>query len=188
MEALGIRPSAQSFLACLVVDCSGSMDDSDKLEQARRGATEFVTSALARGHKVGLIKFSSSASILCKPTTDAAQLREAVASLSIEGSTNMAEGVALARSTLSDNKRLMRTIVLVTDGMPDDHSATIREADAAKAQGIDLIAIGTDDADKGFLAQIASRNDLALPVPRAKLSSGIASAASLLPSGPRQTG
>ena len=54
-----------------------------------------------------------------------------------------------------------------------------------RAQGIDIIAFGTDDADRAFLEKIASRSDLAVKVSSAQLESGIAGAARMLPAASR---
>jgi len=51
----------------------------------------------------------------------------------------------------------------------------------AKERGIEIIAIGTDDADKDFLSRLASRSDLMVKVSRELLGQSIASAAKMLP-------
>lgn len=74
-----------------------------------------------------------------------------------------------------------RAIVVATDGQPDKVSAALNEAQAAKDAGIDIITIGTDDADQTFLKQLASRADLGRKVAAEKFAEGIASTAQLLP-------
>lgn len=46
---------------------------------------------------------------------------------------------------------------------------------------IDIIAVGTDDADSSFLKKLASRNDLGIKVLRPKFEKGIIQAARSLP-------
>jgi uncharacterized protein YegL len=75
-----------------------------------------------------------------------------------------------------------RVIVMGTDGMPDDAKATLKVAQMAKDDGIDFIAIGTDDANQNFLGKLATRQDLAAKVSTDKFAQAIASASNLLPS------
>lgn len=49
------------------------------------------------------------------------------------------------------------------------------------ADGIDIISIGTDDADREFLERLATRSDLSVIVPSDTLGQGIASSARMLP-------
>ncbi len=76
----------------------------------------------------------------------------------------------------------MRAIVVVTDGMPDNPATVLSVAQRAKESGIEIIAIGTDDADRDFLNKLASRSDLMIKVSRELLGESIASAAKMLPS------
>jgi predicted kinase len=79
----------------------------------------------------------------------------------------------------------VRVIVVATDGEPDSRSSSLEVARRAKAAGIDIIAIGTEDADHGFLAQLATRSDLSVKVASRDLKSGITEAAKLLPGATR---
>lgn len=79
----------------------------------------------------------------------------------------------------------LRAIVVVTDGMPNDPTTTLSMAQRAKKNGIEIIAIGTDDADKDFLNKLASRSDLMIKVSRELLGQSVASAAKMLSSSSR---
>jgi len=166
----------------LLLDTSSSMSTTSKLSQARNGALSFAEDAFSKGYVVGLIRFASSAAHLCDPSSNTYSLSQYLNGLTASGSTNMADGLRLATEKLMDKARL-RTIVLVTDGMPDSQDAALDAAGFAKSKGIDIIAIGTDDADYEFLKRIATRADLAVSVPQNRLQDGIASAAKLLPQG-----
>jgi Ca-activated chloride channel family protein len=74
----------------------------------------------------------------------------------------------------------MRTLVVVTDGIPDNPPSVLDIAARAKASGVEIIAIGTDDADKDFLDKLASRSDLSVKASREMLAQSIASAAKML--------
>ena len=165
--------------AYLVIDCSTSMVGT-KLAEAKKGAMEFTKDALTKGYSVGLIQFASEAKLICEPETKISALHLYIEKLLAKGSTNMTEGIKLAMNKLGTRKGL-NAMVVVTDGEPDDPNSALDVAHQAKAKGIDIIAIGTDDADRDFLSKLASRTDLAVMVSRDQLGQGIASAAKMLP-------
>ncbi len=74
-------------------------------------------------------------------------------------------------------------MVVVTDGMPDHEGAALGAARDAKKLGVDIITVGTDDADRSFLQKLASRDDLVVVVRREALGKGITSTADMLPGG-----
>jgi Mg-chelatase subunit ChlD len=168
----------------LVVDTSGSMKDNEKLDQAKNGSQDFGKDAHSRGYAVGLINFDSEAEHLCEPTNELETLNSRLRSLSIGGSTRMDKGIRIAREKLERlDTRSFKAIVIATDGMPDYtcKEETIVEANKAKAQEIEIITIGTGDADEGFLKLLASRKDLGEKVAPAKFRETIKSSAGKLP-------
>jgi Mg-chelatase subunit ChlD len=167
--------------AFLLIDCSSSMSGS-KITQATEGALAFAGDALKKQYSIGLIAFASEAEILCRAEDDLSIIASKAQRLTAAGSTNMTDGIERAAAELEATAGV-RAIVIVTDGVPDDKPTALRAAKRAKEAGIDIIAIGTDDADQAFLQQIASRSELAVKVPRAELQSGVAGAAKLLPLG-----
>ena len=72
-------------------------------------------------------------------------------------------------------------IVIATDGQPDNRSTASGAAEKAKKMGVDIIAVGTDDADSSFLKKLASRSDLGIKVTREHFGKGITQAAKSLP-------
>lgn len=175
-----IQPTMHHPHLCyLLLDTSGSMSG-DKLRQAKCGALEFAAQAEEKGYRLGLVTFDSNARLLQEPQNNPNQLRRQLAQLSASGSTNMAAALELATQRLR-SQEAMRAIVLVTDGQPDDRSAALAVAERARSLNIAIITIGTEDADKGFLGQIATAEGLALGVKSHELGQGIASAARLLP-------
>ncbi len=168
----------------LLVDCSGSMAG-QKLVDAAAGADEFARSALAKGYRAGLIRFDSDATLVCEAQEGLSRLTEALSRLSTTGSTNMAAGIDLATNQLSEHTGT-RAIVLVTDGQPDDPEAALAAARSASACQIQIITIGTDDADAAFLRSLATADHLAVMVDKPELRTGIASAARLLRAAPER--
>jgi Mg-chelatase subunit ChlD len=175
-EPVTMPVSARAFL---LIDCSSSMA-SGKIAQAREGALAFAKDALKKHYAVGLISFATKSKTLCVPEQNLTMLASTIERLEANGTTNMADAIKQATKHMEKCSGI-RAIVIVTDGVPDDPNLTLGAAKQAKKAGIDIIAIGTDDADQQFLAQIASRTDLAFKVSRTELKSGITHAAKMLP-------
>jgi Mg-chelatase subunit ChlD len=163
----------------LLLDTSGSMEG-QKLAQAKRGAINFAEDARSKGYAVGLIQFSSTATHLCEPQRDISVLNQYLERIYADGSTNMTDVILLALQRMSDRKGY-RAVVIVTDGMPDSQETALEAAQEAKANGIDILTIGTDDADRDFLAKLASKTELSVKVLSERLEQGITSMAKLLP-------
>jgi Mg-chelatase subunit ChlD len=175
-----IRLKSQSAHVYLVIDASGSMAN-DKLEQAKKGVLDFARDAFRKGYDVGLISFNTAARHISEPTHDLGMLRNRVGEMNAAGSTNMAEAISMAHGYLKTAGDT-RVIVIATDGLPDSAEDALAEAVKAKGDGIDIITIGTDDADREFLKRVASRSELGKKVSREAFSLGISSASGLLPS------
>lgn len=164
----------------LAIDCSSSMYGG-KISHAKQGAIGFAREAFHKGYSVGLIKFDSNATHLLEPMKDIEQLELTIQKLFPDGSTNMSGAINIASTKLSDFNGV-KVICIVTDGMPDNRNSTLEAANRAKREDIDIMTIGTDDADREFLAQLATRNDLAVKVKSSQFQTGITSMAKMLPS------
>lgn len=168
----------------LVVDCSGSMREGNKLDQAKKGSLSFAKEAKAKGYSVGLIQFHSYTNHLCEPVQEIPILAQHIERMELGGTTHMAEAIDLAYQKLKGKER-NRVMVVVTDGMPNgpgDPEASIKAGERAKKDRIDIITIGTDDADQEFLKKLASATELNIKVPRVRFEKVIASTAKMLPS------
>ncbi len=179
------RPVENSVLrggaVYLVIDCSGSMAG-DKLAEARKGAIDFSSEALVKRYAIGMISFASEANHICEPRQELANVQRHLPGLEAGGSTNMASGIKLATVKLT-GRPAPRAMVVITDGMPDHEEKALDAAREAKEQGIDIMTVGTDDADREFLEKLASRKDLVVVVKSEKLGQGITSAAGMLSGG-----
>ncbi len=165
----------------LVIDCSSSMAG-EKIAQAKEGALSFAQEALTRRYAIGLISFSSVATHICEPRKEVSQVQRHLPGLEPGGSTNMARAIELATVKLKGRPGPI-AMVLITDGMPDHEGAALGAARDAKKLGIDIITVGTDDADRSFLQKLASRDDLVVVVTPEALGKGITSTADMLPGG-----
>lgn len=173
----GQRPSfAIPAMAVLVIDRSGSMAG-DKTHLASSGAWDFSQSALTKGYRVAVIDFATRAKVTCAPSRKLTEVQRGCFIDSLTGSTQMHEGLRLASSL---EPRSGDTIVVVTDGAVDDPAGTLVLGSKLKAAGVEILAIGTDDADKEFLSRLASRPDLSIKVHSSHLRQAITDVSKLL--------
>lgn len=168
----------------LLLDCSSSMGGGNKMDQAKNGCIGFANEALRKDYRIGLIKFDSTAEHLLFPTIEMKYLSNQLDNLTLGGSTNMAHAFELAIEELTRLDVIgERVICVVTDGIPDDRSSVLKLSNEAQSKAIDIMSIGTDDADELFLKELATRSGLSLKVNHEKLADGIVSMAKLLPGG-----
>lgn len=164
----------------ILIDCSGSMYG-NKIKQAQSGALGYSSEAIEKGYIAGLIVFSSNADFLIEPQGDLSILKNKISEIVVSGSTNLTDALQIAFDQLND-KIGERVICIVTDGMPDNKNSALKLAKQAHNADIDIMTIGTDDADQEFLKQLSNRNELSIKVNSNQLEQGIISMAKLLPS------
>jgi Mg-chelatase subunit ChlD len=165
----------------LMMDCSNSMEWPDtKIIQAKNGAVGFAQQAIEKGYRIGVIRFSTDSDIVLESSNKIGDIKSAVERLEVYGGTNMAAAIGDAviqlKACLGE-----RVMCIVTDGQPDNVEDAHSAARQAKREKIDIITIGTDDADLAFLEEIATRKDLAMKVERKMLQQAIIDASKLLP-------
>lgn len=161
-------PTAQRV--ALLIDTSGSMADDNKIQEVKRAAMSYVDGQ-DKQVSIALVSFATDATVSTPPTTDAGALKAAISGLSATGATNMAEGLQAAASTLEDTSNAGRTILLFTDGVPGSNAEpaevakprTLAAAETIRNAGTQIVAIGTEDADTDFLAQVTGSRDLVFP-------------------------
>lgn len=112
-------PASQGVVV-LSVDVSRSMLAEDlppnRMEAAKEAAREFVR-ALPRGFRVGLVTFSSYATTIVRPTTDRAQVLDAIDLLTTEYATAIGDGLLEAIWSLPGRVRPLPG-TLPPQGMP----------------------------------------------------------------------
>jgi molecular chaperone DnaK len=178
-QPVSIKFEKQVSYVYLVIDCSGSMAG-EKLEQVKKGALDFSKDAFTKEYQVGLISFDTQVKHICEPTSDIGTLKNGLDMIYATGTTNMGDAISLAHHHLKpfDATRVM---LIATDGKPDNEEYALKIGDIAKADKIDIITIGTDDADQSFLKKLASSTQLASKVSREAFSQTISSSVKLLP-------
>jgi Mg-chelatase subunit ChlD len=179
-KPVSIKFEKQLSYVYLVIDCSGSMAGG-KLEQVKKGVHDFAKDAFLKEYLVGLISFETVVKHICEPTSDINVIQKGLDMIYATGTTNMADAITLAHQHLKpfDATRVM---LIATDGRPDNEVNALKAGEVAKADKIDIITIGTDDADQAFLKILASSTQLASKVSKEVFSQTISDSVKLLPS------
>jgi Ca-activated chloride channel family protein len=135
----------------LVLDTSGSMaagDVSPTRAAAVRDAASVFIHAVPAGTRVGIVSFSSNATVLSPLTADLAQLGNALDRMPAPGgATAIGDALALAATQFDTSGR--RAIVLVTDGVANRGLDPTAAAERIGADGIAIDAIGIGTAASG---------------------------------------
>lgn len=126
-----------------VIDRSGSMDDAScsiasattqgacttagglwltKLVQAKTAATNFTTLDLAAPSidKMGVVSFSTHATINQTLTSSAATINNAIGGLTTDATTNIGEAITTASGILQPATGIKKFMILLTDGIPNE--------------------------------------------------------------------
>ena len=159
-----VRIPRNRAVVMLVIDVSESMSATDvapsRIEAARDAGKRFAD-MLTPGINLGLVKFSSGATLLVAPTADHDQVKLAIDKLVPEPRTATGEGIFTALQAIATTGAVMgggdgpppARIVLESDGketVPPDLEAprgAFTAARAAKEQGVQIstISFGTKD-------------------------------------------
>ena len=138
----------------LLIDVSSSMAGFPLVE-AQTAAREFLDRCDFTLIEVGLIAFSDQVTLQAEATDNVKKVQAALYRLEPDGTTNLSDALHLARERLATHDRT-RYVVILTDGYPDAPEAAVAEAEAARGEGIEIVAIGIGDADRDYLRRLAS--------------------------------
>jgi molecular chaperone DnaK len=138
----------------LLMDVSASMTGFPLVE-AQTAAREFLDRCDFTRMEVGLVSFSSEVILQCEATDNVRRLQAGLMRLEPDGSTNLTEALELARAKLRASDRT-RYLVILTDGYPDAPESAVEQAEGARREGIEIVAIGMGDADSDYLRRLAS--------------------------------
>ncbi|MHC4731836.1 MAG: vWA domain-containing protein, partial [Planctomycetota bacterium] len=137
----------------LLIDCSGSMKGR-KLKEVKQAAIGFAQRQDLKRDSIAVLGFDSRSWLATGLTHSPKTVEGAISVLTAEnGSTAMDTGLEAAQLALHDASG-ERNLLLFTDGEPDTVRRTLRAAEACRAQGIRIVAVGTGHADTEFLARL----------------------------------
>lgn len=158
-QAVVAVPRDQSTVI-LVMDVSGSMRAEDlqpnRMVAAQAAAESFVE-VLPDNMQVGLVSFSSAATVNAAPTTDHAVVKQAIARLRADGGTAIGDGLNMAldqleqRPTDAEGKQAPAMVVLMSDGQSQRGSSPDEAAARAQASGITVHTVGIGQRDQTVL-------------------------------------
>ena len=148
-----IRYAFTPLDVALVIDCSGSMADSDPangrslLDYAKLAAETFGNTLLNinPGSRIALAPFSSNGWVACGLTerADWETLRREIGRLGEGGGTNTGDGFRKATQVLQDSADgRQRVVVLITDGQANDMQDCIDQGFACAGEGAVVYTIG----------------------------------------------
>jgi uncharacterized protein YegL len=167
-------PETRASSVALLIDTSGSMADDNKIEEVKRAASEYVRRQQGAVGIAGVavVRFSSGADTVSPLSTNTEAHLSAISRLRASGATEMVDGLQEAARALGGTESgVARTILLFTDGEPGSNiedaeiakARTLQAAQALRAQGLRLVAVGTADANIDFLGQVTGNLGLVFP-------------------------
>lgn len=121
----------------LVLDVSASMSGTP-LKEAKNAAVKFVQTVLKEDSSVAVVTYSGSAEITSEFSNNEGGLTTAIERIYSSGMTNIESGLKVAEELLSESKAKKKSIVLLSDGLPNrgevgdsliEYSDTIKEQD-----------------------------------------------------------
>ena len=172
---LGLPPAANTTEAApdptrtyLLMDCSASMAG-EPLFEAQRAARAFLERCDFTASEVGLISFSDQVALQCEATSNARKLLAALVRLEAEGTHEpLGRPRPGARATHQRRSPKVR-------GDPDrrlprlDRGGRRAGREKARGEGIEIVAIGTGDADRDYLRRLASTDEGSIFASRGEL-------------------
>jgi molecular chaperone DnaK (HSP70) len=138
----------------LLIDVSASMTG-EPLVRAQKAAREFLDRCDFTRFEVGLVSFSQMVTLQTRATDNPRKVLAGLNRLEPESTTNLSDAITLAMEQMLGTDRT-RYMVILTDGYPDAPEDAVERAGVAKAEGIQIVAIGTGDADLDYLKRLAS--------------------------------
>ena len=153
----------------LILDKSGSMGSSGKLQEMKKGAKEQIDiisgatggiygKTMGTGSHMGIVSFSTNAVVEQPLISDAEILKNSVDALKDEGITNHADGFRKARDLFDPQSTNKKIIVMFTDGQISDGDHPDPVAKEIRDSGIIIYAIGVEGS-KAVLSRWATDPD-----------------------------
>ncbi len=147
-------PPLEPVTIFLLIDVSASMAG-NPLFEAQSAARAFLEKCDFSATHVGLIAFSDNVTLLTDATDHVRRILAGINRLEADGTTNLTDALELARARLVNVTR-RKYVVILTDGYPDAAESAVEQAEALRALGIEIVAIGTGAADLAYLRRLSN--------------------------------
>lgn len=143
----------------LAIDRSGSMYGS--MDDVKNAAMGFLNNLDLTSSKIGVVTFESEVKMVCEPTNAYKKISSAIEKATSDADGGTTEPLTFMEKNFGplDDRNY---IIVLTDGEWFDADRAIPVAKRLKNKGIEIVAVGIDDADEKFLKQIASSSEAAL--------------------------
>jgi Ca-activated chloride channel family protein len=156
-----VRVPAKDGTVVICIDTSGSMRARDvaptRAAAARDAARAFID-AVPDGTRIGIVTFSSSASLIAPPSSDLDAARAALDRIPPpDGGTAIGDALALAAEQMPKSGR--RIVVLLTDGVNNRGADPLTVSDEIGRAGITIETVGVGSSGSGEI--IPGTNELA---------------------------
>lgn len=130
----------------LVLDTSGSMDGTPIIE-ARNAVVKFVNTMMGGKEdvSVSIVTYDNSARAIAALTSNKDTLLQAIDQIYAGGGTNIDSGLTVAEELLNARNAKKKSIVLLSDGLPNDGRTgedLVDYAQSLKDQDIDIYTLG----------------------------------------------
>ena len=156
----------KSAVLTFVVDVSGSMDRENRLGLVQR-ALGLLLDELDRDDRVALVVYGSRGRVLLPHTRDHEAIRDAIARLRPEGSTNAEEGLRLGYDLAAEAWRdgAINRVILCSDGVanvgatgPESILARIGK-EARRGIALTTVGFGMGNYNDALMEQLADQGD-----------------------------
>ncbi len=137
----------------LLIDVSGSMTG-EPIVEVREASIHFIETWERANTSIALVPFSDTATLLrpiLGPAQNPAGLVARVRTLAAGGGTNMVQAMVQAKEVFNSIDAPHNAILLFTDGLPNNPILALLQAEVLRREGAVIVAVGTIDADTGFL-------------------------------------
>lgn len=158
IDVVPVAESSRPVGVVLVVDTSGSMQASGKLDRAKEAARRFVA-AKAANDAVALVAFDNEARVAVNFTTDGALVEGAIDGLQPSGETALWDAVRVATGLFADRADLLPYLVVLSDGADTVSTTTAEQAlgavEGAGAGVFPIALTGGGESDVAALRRLA---------------------------------
>ncbi|MBD5312187.1 MAG: Hsp70 family protein [Bacteroides sp.] len=179
-------PKASNFVPMSIIvtiDESGSMCWRSAIEKACKATAEFIRQLPEGSFLITLQGFSDRQMNYCTFESNPEKAMAALAEIEKDtysariGYGNACEPIEKCHKQLLQAPTDNRILIILTDGIWDHKNKAIDETEKAKADGIQIAAIGFGKADKKFLQKISSKDSLSILTSVDKLDAAFSSIA-----------